>query len=98
MEKCDLQFTSAMECVNMQHSPTKMQQPTMESSDIQITTATTTFRIQSDNPPATRTIGKITKEDIVNEVKFFENAVVCFVIGSNSPMCLIILLEGYGKT
>ena len=46
---------------------------------------TTSLGTQSGTYLASRTIGKITIEDIVNEVKFFENVVVCFVVGSNPP-------------
>lgn len=35
--------------------------------------------------PFTRTIAKISNEDVVEEVKFWENAVVCYVTSANPP-------------
>lgn len=47
----------------------------------------------------TQTICKITIDDIAEEVHYFENGVVCFVVGANPPSMLLTgSLSRFGKT
>ena len=44
---------------------------------------------RSGNSTKSRTICKITIDDIAKKVRYFENVVVCFVVGVNPPLHVI---------
>lgn len=53
----------------------------------------------SGNSIKSQTICKITIDDIAEEVCYFENVVMCFVVGANPPSILLTgSLSRFGKT
>ena len=54
----------------------------------------TTAAIHGGQPKSGNVPIKISKEDFFNEIKYWESAVICYVIGANPPLQVI---EGFVK-